>query len=57
MVINFHIHKKLTQKLIGYEKLLDVIHYCTFSLGMINTCSDLFVNCIWVAEIFQAKFV
>ena len=26
-------------------------------LGTINTCSDLFVNCIEIAEIFQAKFV
>ena len=28
-----------------------------FLFGTINTCSDLFVNCIWIAEVFQANFV
>ena len=43
-------------KINRWENLLDVFHHCTFSFGTINTRSDLFVNYIWIAEIFQVKF-
>ena len=42
---------------INGENLLDVFRLLHPSLGTINACSDLFVNCIWIAEIFEAKFM
>ena len=38
------------------EKLLDTFRLLYLLLGTINALSGLFVNYIWMAEIFQAKF-
>ena len=39
------------------ENLLDTFQLLHLLLGIINARSDLFINFIWIAEIFQAKFV